>query len=153
MKNRNNQLFTMPRVALAAALLILFTGCGVTDSNDNPEALVVPFEIRVSTQSMGDGLYMVTGGVIAASWEREEDVESYTLVIVEADGSKSDPFTRAPHQLETMQDRISYVVVVGGPKVYLWVNEQRKDELIQHYQQEYAHHLNRWNKLEVRENR
>lgn len=152
MQKQKIKLSTLPGVAMVAAVLFLFSGCDVTDSN-NPDEFVVPFEIRVGWQSLGDGLYTVTGGVVAATWDRQEGVNSYTFVVVDSNGSKGEPFTRTHRQLSVVEDRVSMVLVVQDPTLYLGVNEQTKDALIEKYKREYAHYLNRWNKLEVTVNR
>ena len=152
MQKQKINLSTLPGVAMVAALLFLISGCGVTDSK-NPDEFVVPFEIRVGWQSLGEGLYTVTGGVVAATWDRQEGVNSYTFVVVDSNGSKGEPFTRTHRQLSVVEDRVSMVLVVQDPTLYLGVNEQTKDALIEKYKREYAHYLNRWNKLEVTVNR
>lgn len=148
MQKRRTNLSNLRGTALIAALLSFFSGCGVTDS-DNPDTFVVPFEIRVGWQSMGDGYYTVTGGVVAATWDRQEGVESYSFVVIDSNGSKGDPFTRTHRQLSVVENRVSMVLIVQDPTLYMWVNQQTKDALIEKYNREYAEYLNRWNKLEV----
>lgn len=152
MHKRIPRLSNMAGLAIAAVFLMLLSGCGVTDS-DNPDQFVVPFEVRVIATSTGSGLYTVTGGVIAATWDREEGVNSYTFVVIEADGSRGNEFSRALHQLERRGDKVSLVYAFGPTSIYIDISEAAKDAVIDKYNQALTPRLESLHKVEVTVNR
>ncbi|MCC5941327.1 MAG: hypothetical protein JJU37_07265 [Balneolaceae bacterium] len=130
------------------SVLILIQGCGVTDSDD-PNDFVVPFEMLVPVTAAGPGKYNISSGRLSAKFPDREDAISYSLRVINEDGTVNAPITRAKHLLPLSEGMREYGVVVGTPTFVFDVDQSAKDHVVNEFMKELEEWSHIYHKLQV----
>jgi len=132
-----------------------FTACGTDSSSDDidPGEFVVSFEMLVPVSQQENGTYIVTNGRFVATFKERKNVSQYELRVVQEDQTKGEPFIYSHQQLlghSPPGSDLRYFVVIGSSRTYSGVNEARKNEIVEEFQQELEESKHLYHSLEVK---
>ncbi|TVQ04485.1 MAG: hypothetical protein EA359_06275 [Balneolaceae bacterium] len=130
-----------------------FTACGTDSSSDDIDAgeFVVSFEMLVPVSQQPNGTFNVTNGRFIAYFTERQNISQYELRVVQEDQTKGEPFIYHLQQLQGPPgENLRYFVVIGSSRTYSGVNEARKNEIVEEFQQELEESKHLYHLLEVK---
>lgn len=131
-------------------MMFFLYGCPSDSDSMDENIFEASFETYVPVTDNGDGTYNISNGRFRSFFSPRSGASSYELTVIRQDGTRGNTVTRTPEQMTIEGGELMYQVTIGSPRIYLGVNEARKNEAVEFFLNQLAGARENYSSLEVK---